>query len=134
MTYRAVAKDFDRMLDGFFGRSYGFENRTPAVNVVENEESFIIEAELPGFSEEDINVSVENDRLSISTEAAKAEEKEGDSYLIRERMVRNFSRTFKLPRHVDQENISAVYKNGILTLTIAKSEKAKPKQIAISAA
>jgi HSP20 family protein len=105
---------------------------TPALDVYENKENFIVKAELPGVRKEDIDVSLHADSLSISGER-KGETKEGDAEVCRaERFFGRFQRTVTLPAPVAADKVKAQYKDGILTVTLPKTEEAKPKQIDIS--
>ena len=99
----------------------------PAVNISENEDAFEIEMTAPGLSKKDIQINVDGDILRISANKT-VEKKEGDekNYTLREFNFSQFERTFTLPESVDSQNISAKFKNGILFLTLAKKEEAKP--------
>jgi len=132
---------FDRYLDSFFGDNFlspseRIFNRLPSVDVRETEKAYIIEAELPGFDEKNIEIRLDNNYLTIESKeiAEKNEEsKAGEgNYLIRERRVSSFSRKFKLPENADSEGISASFKNGILSLGINKKAEAQAKVIRIS--
>ena len=105
---------------------------TPAVDVHEQKESFIVKAELPGMKKEDIALSWHDGSLSISGER-KSETKHEDSEVCRaERFVGRFQRTLTLPAPVAADKAKAQYKDGILTVTLPKTEEAKPKQIEVS--
>lgn len=103
-------------------------NTLPAVNVKENEDSFIIEVVAPGFKKENFEVSVENEVLTISaTEEEKKEEKK-DNYTKREFNYSSFTRSFHLPKDmVDESTIKGNYKDGILEVYLGKKEEVKPK-------
>jgi HSP20 family protein len=132
-------EDFDRYVDSFFGDSpLSPARRTgsvPAVDIREAENAWNIEAELPGFEEKDIAVQVAGGVLSIEANIeAKTEDEvkdETNRYLVRERRRSSFSRTFKLPENADPESVSAVYKNGVLSLAIQKRPEAQKKVIQI---
>lgn len=104
--------------------------RTPAVDIREEEDQFLIEAELPGYSEKDMDIKVEDNLLTLKAE--KKESSEEVSYLRKERSSRDYKRTFVLPRNVDSKNIKADFKDGILTLSLGKKEEAKPVSIKIN--
>jgi HSP20 family protein len=144
----SIFGDFDSMLENLFnrdglrqGKDMGI--RSPMVDVRENEDHYLIEAELPGFSEDEIDVKVEDNVLSI-TAPRKIEEKKntkemdtsgtGDKFVMRERRAFGFSRRFTLPRDVDVEQIKGSYKNGLLTLSLAKRAETKPRSIKVKAA
>lgn len=97
--------------------------RFPAVNVIENEESFILQVVAPGLKRELIDVNIDQARLTISSESERSEE----GYLKKEYSFAKFSRSFTLPESVDQEQISAKYEDGVLEMTLPKREEAKVK-------
>ena len=103
----------------------------PTVDISENDSGFEIHAELPGVAQEDVQVSVTDNLLTIKGEKNQKRETENKSYHRVERRYGTFQRSFTLPRHVDTGNIKGDYKDGILTLTIPKAEAAKPKEIQI---
>jgi HSP20 family protein len=131
--YGPSADDF---IERFFYGWPSFENDTdvtwtPRVDVNENEKEVLIEAELPGISKKDVKVEVRDNTLTISGER-KVEKKTEDTNCCRsERHYGKFDRTFTLSDGVDAGNISANYKNGVLTLTLPKTVKAQPKEITV---
>jgi HSP20 family protein len=105
---------------------------TPALDVYEDKENFIVKAELPGMKREDIDVSLHGGALSISGER-KSETKHEDAEVHRtERFSGRFQRTVTLPAVVAADKVKAQYKDGVLTVTLPKTEEAKPKQIDVS--
>ncbi len=104
-----------------------------AVDVVENEDNFIVQASVPGIKPEDLDISLSDNVLTIKGEFKAQEEKEGEKYHIRERRFGRFMRSLSLPVPVNADKIDAVYENGVLTLTLPKAEEVKPKKIAIKA-
>jgi HSP20 family protein len=123
---------FDSMLEGMEMTGV----RRPAVDVLEQEDAYVLTAELPGIDENDVEVTLEDGRLKIETRKEESAEESGNEgegrYLLRERRKAVFSRSFGLPRDVDKDNINASFKNGILTLTLQKAEEAKPRSIKIN--
>jgi len=110
-----------------------FEGWTPAVDVFEDKDKYVVKAELPGMKKEDIEVSLDGNTLTISGERKHEEEKkEGETYRS-ERFFGRFQRSVTLPAAVQANKIEASYKDGMLTVTLPKSEEAKPKQIQIKA-
>lgn len=104
----------------------------PTVDISETEKGFEILAELPGVNENDVNISVTDNLLTIKGEK-RAEDKTDDKNFHRvERRYGSFQRSFTLPRQVNTAEIKAGYKDGILTLTIPKAEEAMPTEIQIS--
>jgi HSP20 family molecular chaperone IbpA len=105
----------------------------PAVDVVENEDALVLTAELPGMSEKDITLSLENGVLTLTGE--KKEEKRDDAkgYYLLERSYGALQRTFALPKSVDAAAIDARFAHGVLTITLPKVPQAKGRTIAIKA-
>lgn len=102
---------------------------TPAVDLYEDKDNVFVKAELPGMKKEDIEVSFHNGTLSVSGER-KSEDKYQDAEVYRaERYFGRFQRTVTLPTAVAADKVKAQYKDGILTITLPKTEEAKPKQI-----
>ncbi|MDA3850818.1 MAG: Hsp20/alpha crystallin family protein [Spirochaetaceae bacterium] len=104
----------------------------PAVDIREEENSYFIDAELPGYSEEEVEVKLEDNLLTLSAEKKSEIEDSSPQYLVKERNYRHFKRSFVLPRNVDQKNIQATFEKGILTLELAKKEEAKAQTIMIN--
>lgn len=104
----------------------------PPVNLHETEEGFVLTAELPGVSPEDIDVSIEGATVTLAGER-KVEYAAGDGTSVhrRERPTGTFRRAFELPTEIDVENARASHKNGVLTLTLPKSPALQPRQIEI---
>jgi HSP20 family protein len=126
--------DMDSLFRTFFDEAPSVRSGVPSVDVREEEGGFVLEAELPGLSEKDIDVKVENRLLTISSKKEDEKEEKRDGYLMKERRSSSFSRSFVLPDHVDSEKIEANFKDGLLTLDIPKAEKAKPKTIDVKKA
>jgi HSP20 family protein len=103
----------------------------PAVDVMETDEEFQIRAELPGVEKKDVKLSVENGVLLISGHREQEKEEKGKRYHKIERAYGNFARSFTVPEAVDAEKVSAEFKNGLLTVRLPKSEKARPKSIEV---
>jgi len=106
-----------------------WNTRTPAVDVREQENEYLMEAELPGLTEKDIELNVEDNILTLSSKKEESKEEKKNGYLIRERHNYEFARTFVLPKDVDREKIKAEFKNGVLVVSIQKKPEAKPRKI-----
>jgi HSP20 family protein len=104
---------------------------TPAVDVYEDTEAILIEADLPGLTKEDVKVSLENNVLTIHGERKLSREDKRDNYHRVERAYGSFTRSFTLPSNVDAQRIGAEFKDGVLRLQLPKREEAKPKQIEV---
>jgi HSP20 family protein len=105
---------------------------SPAFEVKETTEAFVLKADLPGVSEADLDIAVHNQILSVSGSRQSEERKEDESYSLYERQFGSFSRSFQLPEMADGEKIAAKLENGVLTLTIGKRAEAKPRKIALT--
>ena len=115
----------------------------PNVDVREQKDSYIVEMDLPGRSEKDVSIELNDKVLSISSinnantendENAQNNEEDKSLYLLRERRTAEFRRSFSLPKDIDEEKVSAEFKNGVLTITIPKKPEVQPRRIAITAA
>jgi len=104
----------------------------PMADICETENGFEIYAELPGVSENDVNISVTDNLLTIKGEKQQEAETEGKNYHRVERRYGSFQRSFTLPRHVETSGIKAKFAEGVLTLEIPKAEVAKPTEIPIT--
>ena len=103
----------------------------PAVDISEVGDNVEVRAEIPGVSEEDVHVSVTDHVLTLRGEKKQDSSEERGSYYRVERDYGSFQRTFALPKDFQTENITATFKNGVLTVSIPKAEEAKPKEIEI---
>jgi len=101
------------------------------VDVVENENEFVVKASLPGIKPEDVHITVHGETLTIRGESKADEEKKGETWHLRERRHGVFQRTVNLAAPINSDKAVAKYDHGILTLTLPKAEQAKPKQIKI---
>ncbi len=127
---------FHRTLDwdADFGWTSMLDVQVPAVDIVENEKSFRITAELPGMKKEDVEVSVAEGLLTITGEKKEEREEKEKGYYLSERRFGTFQRAFQLPRLADSDRIEAKFENGVLTVTVPKSAAAlkSEKRVAIS--
>lgn len=124
----------DSMLEGFLTprESQGFTTASPRMNVIENDQGFVVQADIPGVAKEDIKLSVDSRRVSIEGEVKREmTPKEGENLLHSERVISKFSRSFTLPSEVDENRADAKLENGVLTLTLPKKEPAQPKKITV---
>lgn len=122
----------DNVFSGFSSASCN--PSTPAVNVVEDEKSFRIEMAAPGLSKNDINIDLENDVLTISSEQKEHKEEKNNRYMRREFSYNNFRRSFQIPESVELEKIKAGHEAGILSIELPKKEEMvekAPRQIEI---
>ena len=103
------------------------------MDIYENKDQIVLEAELPGMKPEDVNISIENNVLTIHGERKFEKKDERDNFHRVERSYGSFTRSFTLPPTVSSDAADAVFENGVLRLTLAKREEAKPRQIQIKA-
>jgi HSP20 family protein len=139
-TIQNALCDFDRYFESFFGDSIlapsaRIFNKMPSVDIQETEKSYVLDMELPGFDEKNIEIHIDGSNLTISSKIDETTEKknEGRNYLLRERRQNSFIRSFKLPENTDPEAVSAVFKNGILTMEINKRAETQKRTIMINA-
>jgi len=126
----------NRMFDDTFGLSAeGAHTRAwvPAVDVAEDEHSYTLALELPGVKSEDVTIQVQGKRLLVQGEKKQQLESQADRVHRFERSFGSFQRVFVLPDTVDVERIAAAAENGVLTITLPKTERAKPREIPIRA-
>jgi HSP20 family protein len=137
--FEVVQRDFDHLLGRLFNGSStqdGGARLAPyGVDIREDQDHFYVEAELPGFKKDDVDITLENQTLSISAErkeeAKAGEEKKGD-LLLHERRYRRFLRSFTLPPTVDEQTVNAKLADGVLTITLNKREESKPRKISVA--
>jgi HSP20 family protein len=103
----------------------------PALDIVEQENEIVVNAELPGLKKEDIKITFENNILTLSSEKKPAEVSEKATVLLKEIRNSDFNRSVKFEYEIDATKISAEMSNGVLTVTLPKAEEAKPKQIEV---
>lgn len=106
---------------------------SPQVDIFENKDQIVLEAELPGMKPEEVEISIENNVLTLSGERRFEKKDEGDNFHRVERSYGSFTRSFTLPPTISSESAEAEFENGILRLTLAKREEAKPRRIEIKA-
>ncbi len=125
---------FARMFDSFFNDMQGEETRSwvPPVDIQETGEAYLFHAELPGLTRDDIHITLENNVLRVSGERKLDKDVKKENYHRVERTYGTFTRTFTMPTQVDSDKVLAAFENGVLTVTVPKSERAKPRKIEIS--
>jgi HSP20 family protein len=127
----------NRLFSGTFSRGSQDEVLrgawSPSVDIFENKNEIVLEAELPGMTADDVNISIENNVLTLHGERRFEKKDESDNFHRVERSYGSFTRSFTLPPTVSSENANAEFQNGVLRLTLAKREEAKPRRIEIKA-
>jgi HSP20 family protein len=133
---RSLQDEVNRLFASSFNRGDNELMRgawSPSVDIWENKDQIVLEAELPGMRSDDVNISIENNVLTIHGERKFEKKDEGDNFHRVERSYGSFTRSFTLPPTVSSENANAEFENGVLRLTLAKREEAKPRRIEIKA-
>ncbi len=134
--FERMRREMDRLWDSFFEgglRRKAEEGREwfPSLDVAETKNELVVKCEVPGMDPKDIDISLSDGMLTIKDEKKQErEEKEADYHLV-ERSYGSFSRSVQLPKEVQGDKINASYKNGILKITLPKSEEAKKKEVKI---
>jgi HSP20 family protein len=126
----APFRDLDRVFeDDFFALSP--VHRTPAVDLYQTDNEVVAEVSVPGIDPKKVHVEIENNILHIFADQEEVVEDKGKEYYRKEVRKGSFSRSMSLPVEVDAEKVSAQASNGVLTITMPKSEKAKPKKVSV---
>jgi len=126
---------FESMLDNFFSPMRDVDesvqgNLTPAVDISETENEYLVRAELPGINKEDVHVTLENGILTLSAETrSESEERDGERVIRQERSYGKYVRSLRLGKGINDQAVKASYKNGILEIVVPKAEEVKPKVI-----
>jgi HSP20 family protein len=126
--------DMNRLFDRFFeGRvANGTARRwIPAIDLVETDEHLVLRGDLPGMSEDDIDIEIKDNVLTVSGERKAESEQKGEGYHRVERAFGSFSRSLTLPQGVDADQIKAGFDKGVLEVTIPKPAEAKPTRVQI---
>ena len=134
----SIQDEMNKLFDGFFGRKpqRWFEPEeglwSPTVDVSETKDDIVFTAEIPGLKKEEIKLSVEDNVLTLSGEKKMEKEEKDANYHRLERSFGSFCRSFTLPTPVQPDKIKASYKEGVLKVTLPKTEEVKPKEIPIN--
>lgn len=99
----------------------------PAVNIAEKEDQFHLEMVIPGFKKDEVQIELDQDVLTISSEVTQETEEQTEQFTRKEFVKSSFKRSFNLPETINQENIEASYEDGILTIALPKKEEALPQ-------
>ena len=133
---RSLQDEVNRLFSTNFSRGFGDEGIargawTPSVDIFENKDEIVLEAELPGMNREDFELTIENNVLTLRGERRFEKKDEADNYHRVERAYGSFTRSFTLPQTVSAENAGAEYKNGVLRVTLRKREEVKARRIEV---
>jgi HSP20 family protein len=125
----------DRLFDDAFTRPLGLGGfaDVPAIDMYQTNDKVVVKASLPGLKAEDVQITVTDNTLSLSGEFKEEKEEKEKTYHLREQRFGSFERTIALPTDVETDKATADFKDGVLTITLPKSEAVKPKTISIKA-
>src|SRR2546421_12458620 len=134
-----IQNEMNRLFNSFFdtptpaaGNGGSFRRWIPAMDLVETEDDFVLRADLPGLSEQDVDIEFEDNVLTISGERKAEHEERKEGYYRVERSYGTFSRSLTLPEGVDPEAVKASFARGVLEVRVPKPEERKPRKVAIS--
>src|SRR3954449_4256312 len=134
----SLQQEMNRLFNTFFeappaggGGNGGARRWVPAMDLVETEDHFVLRADLPGLSEEDVHIDVEDNILTVSGERKAEHEDKREGYVRVERSYGSFRRSLTLPEGVEPEAVSASFDRGVLEVRIPKPEERKPRRVAI---
>jgi HSP20 family protein len=126
---------FNTVFDTPAGGNGGAMRRwMPAMDLVETDEHFVLRADLPGLTQDDVKIELEDTTLTVSGERKAEHESKGEGYYRVERAFGSFARSLTLPQGVDPEAVAASFENGVLEIRVPKPEARKPRRIEISGA
>ncbi len=127
-----MVSPFDSLFSNMLGDWGLTSSKIPPVDITETDKAYILEAELPGYKQEDVKLNIEKHVLRLSsTKQTTKEEKDEKKYLICERHSQSFERAFSLPEDVNEDKIEGEFSNGVLTVTLPKKEVVQPKSIEV---
>jgi len=131
MKPEPFTREIDRVFDAFFGQTDQGRRWVPPVDLVEAEDHFVLKADLPGLSEGDVSIELEDNVLTVSGERKAEHEDKREGYVRVERAYGAFRRSLTLPEGVDPEGVAASFDKGVLEVRIPKPEERKPRRVAI---
>ena len=124
--------EMSRLMNGLFeGNGRTTQSWVPAVDVWETEQELVYAFDLPGVSENDIQVELHDDTLTVTAQRERTEERTDDGFVRYERRFGTFSRALGVPQGVTEDGIKADYRDGVLEIRVAKPEEAKPRRIQV---
>lgn len=134
---RGLQDEVNRLFSSSLSRSFDDETMahgawSPSVDIYENKDQIVLEAELPGMKREDFDLTIENNVLTLRGERQFEKSSEQDNYHRVERSYGTFTRSFTLPQTISPENVKAEYKNGVLRIALHKREEVKARRIEIA--
>ncbi len=133
-SFSLLRKEMDDLLSNFWGptpTTWLSSNLSPAVDLSEQENAFVIKVDAPGLEAKDLNVQVHGNTVSVSGQRQEEKESKDKTYYRMERRQGSFSRSVNLPCNINEDEVAAEYVNGVLTLTLPKAESSKAKKISV---
>jgi HSP20 family protein len=130
----SLQTEMNRLFNAAFDTPAGNGNArrwTPAMDLVETDDHFVLRADLPGMTESDVNIELEDNVLTVSGERRAEHEEKREGFYRVERAFGSFSRALTLPKGIDAESVDAAFDNGVLEVRIPKPEQRKPRKITI---
>jgi HSP20 family protein len=133
----SVQDEMNRLFDDIFGHRPARVQWTdgvwnPSVDISEDKDNVLVRAEMPGLNKDHVKISVQDNVLTLKGEKKQEKEEKEADYLRIERSYGSFCRSFQLPTPVSTDKIKAIYKDGVLNITLPKTEEVRPKEIPIS--
>jgi len=135
---RQLGDEFDNLFEGFlrpmrWTEEPVNEGLVPRMDVVENDNEFVVHAEMPGVKKDDIQITLEDGVLTVDAESkSETEEKEGSRIVRQERRYGRYVRSMRLGKEIDEKKVNANYRDGVLELTLPKAEEVRPKKINVN--
>jgi len=140
LSLHRFRNEMDRLFQSFFDEPFGAVGRSwaqagwgPPLDVQETDKEILVRAEIPGVHADELELSISGGALVISGEKKETEEKKEKGYFYQERRFGSFRREVPLPSAVDEENVTAEYKDGVLHVTLHKAQEALPRKIQVQA-
>jgi HSP20 family protein len=132
--FEAAQREFDTVLGRFFrGEGDGGNRWAPyAVDVREDNDHIYVDVELPGFKKEEVDITLENQTLTICAHRQEKKQEQEGNYLLNERRYNRFERSFTLPPTVDEKKVDAKLNDGMLSIMLNKREESKPRKISVA--
>ena len=130
---KSIFDDMDNMVKTVFNNDWNFPtikpaHWAPAVDVEEKDNKFLLTADIPGLTKKDVKINISDSILNISGERSTSSASESEHYHYRERQHGSFSRSFNLPDSIEEDGVSANFKNGILSISLPKQKDTLPKE------
>ena len=128
---KLYVNDNNSIVNGAWTNWSNLQSKYPPLDIIESKDGYKVVVELPGFKLEDMNIKIEKHVLRVSSKYDSCNE-DGKRYIVRERVCKEFDRSLSIGSDIDEDNIKASFKNGLLTIMLPKKDKVIPKQINIA--